>query len=40
VLGGDIDHRDQYQTEAEKEKNERIAICCSRARSKQIVLDI
>jgi vanillate O-demethylase ferredoxin subunit len=40
VLSGEIDHRDSYQTEAEKQKNDRIAICCSRAKSRQIVLDI
>jgi vanillate O-demethylase ferredoxin subunit len=40
VLSGEIDHRDLYQTEAEKQNNNMIAICCSRARSRQIVLDI
>lgn len=40
VLSGEVDHRDSYQTEAEKQQNNMIAICCSRAKSKQITVDI
>ncbi|BCH25465.1 vanillate O-demethylase oxidoreductase [Mesorhizobium sp. L-8-3] len=40
VISGEVDHRDTFQTNAEKIGNSMIAICCSRARSKQLVLDI
>ncbi|MBB6469322.1 vanillate O-demethylase ferredoxin subunit [Aminobacter lissarensis] len=40
VISGDVDHRDTYQTDNEKRENKQMSICCSRARSKQIVLDI
>jgi vanillate O-demethylase ferredoxin subunit len=38
VVAGDIEHRDIYQTDAEKALNQRIALCCSRARGR-IVID-
>lgn len=40
VISGEIDHRDTYQTDAEKRENKFISLCCSRARSRQLVLDI
>lgn len=39
LVEGEADHRDIYQTAAEKAANTRIAICCSRARSDRLVLD-
>ena len=40
VIEGVPDHRDAYQTESEWAANDRIAVCCSRARSARLVLDI
>lgn len=40
IISGDVDHRDTYQTDTEKRENKHISLCCSRARSKQLVLDI
>jgi len=40
VLEGIPDHRDLIQTEQEKAENRLIAVCCSRAKSKKLVLDI
>ncbi|MFK0096332.1 PDR/VanB family oxidoreductase [Pseudomonas sp. NPDC090592] len=40
VLEGEPDHRDQYLTDEEKQSNEQIVLCCSRARGKRLVLDI
>lgn len=40
VLEGEPDHRDLVQTPEEKASNRRIAVCCSRAHSRQLVLDI
>jgi len=40
VISGEVDHRDTFQTQLEKSSGSRIAICCSRARSRQLVLDI
>ncbi|AQY65351.1 PDR/VanB family oxidoreductase [Pseudomonas veronii] len=40
VLEGEPDHRDVYLTEDEKQANDQILICCSRAKSKKLVLDI
>ncbi|GAA4217523.1 PDR/VanB family oxidoreductase [Sagittula marina] len=39
VLEGEIDHRDQFLTEDEREDNDQICACCSRGRGK-LVLDI
>ena len=40
VIEGTPDHRDMVQTDEEKAKNNRIAVCCSRSKSKKLVLDI
>ncbi|MEZ5649762.1 MAG: cytochrome P450/oxidoreductase [Burkholderiaceae bacterium] len=40
VIEGRPDHRDLVQTEAEKARNERITVCCSRSLSRRLVLDI
>ncbi|WP_321857375.1 PDR/VanB family oxidoreductase [Paraburkholderia tropica] len=40
VLDGIPDHRDLYLTAAEKAGNDRFTPCCSRARTKRLVLDI
>lgn len=40
VLEGVPDHRDQFLTDEEKEDNDQIALCCSRARSSRLVIDI
>lgn len=40
VVSGAPDHRDMVQTEAEKQANTRIAVCCSRAAGARLVLDV
>lgn len=40
VLEGEPDHRDVYLTDEEKADNDQILVCCSRAKSKRLVLDI
>ena len=40
VIEGIPDHRDHVQSETEKSANDKIAICCSRSRSRILVLDI
>jgi len=40
VLEGEIDHRDSFLTEAEREEGLTMQICCSRARSPRLVLDL
>ncbi|WP_043201771.1 PDR/VanB family oxidoreductase [Pseudomonas putida] len=40
VLEGEPDHRDVYLTDEEKAANDQILVCCSRARSNKLVLDI
>jgi vanillate O-demethylase ferredoxin subunit len=40
VVEGWPDHRDMVLTDAEKAENNRIAVCCSRSKSRVIVLDI
>lgn len=40
VIEGIPDHRDSYQTKAQKDRNERIALCCSRSQSPILVLDL
>ncbi len=40
LLSGDADHRDSIQTEEEKLENTCIMVCCSRARSVSLTLDI
>lgn len=40
VVSGIPDHRDVYQTEAEKARNDHITVCCSRSVTDEIILDI
>ncbi|MGB1172328.1 MAG: cytochrome P450 [Marinobacterium sp.] len=40
VIEGSPDHRDLVQTDLEKGQNSKIAVCCSRSKSKKLVLDI
>ena len=40
VIEGTPDHRDHFLSEEEKEDNEEMAVCCSRAKSDRLVLDI
>lgn len=41
VLAGEADHRDTVQSEAEKSaSHQQIALCCSRSRSKALVIDL
>ncbi|CAN0588496.1 unnamed protein product, partial [Ectocarpus sp. 12 AP-2014] len=40
VLDGEIDHRDQFLTDEEREDGDQICACCSRARGASLVLDI
>ena len=40
VLEGEVDHRDMYLTDEERASNEQFMPCCSRAKSKLLVLDL
>jgi len=40
VLEGEPDHRDLYFTDEEKAKNDQFTPCCSRAKSRTLVLDL
>lgn len=40
VLEGEIDHRDEVLSDDEKASNEFMCVCVSRAKSKQLVLDL
>lgn len=40
VRGGEIDHRDLVLTRAERDANDRMMACCSRARGGRLVLDL
>lgn len=40
VLEGEVDHRDVYLTDAEKAANDQMLVCCSRAKSARLVLDV
>jgi len=40
VLDGVPDHRDVYLTDAEKQANDQMLVCCSRAQTSRLVLDI
>jgi len=40
VVEGKPDHRDLVQTDAEKATNEQVTVCCSRSKTKKLVLDI
>ena len=39
VLRGVPDHRDHFQTKAERQANTRFMPCCSRALTDELVLD-
>lgn len=40
VLRGEPDHRDEYLTSEERARNDYFTPCCSRARTKRLVLDL
>lgn len=40
VIAGQPDHRDAYLTAEERDRNDQLLPCCSRARSPQLVLDL
>jgi len=40
VLEGAVDHRDEILTDAERSSNKTMMACCSRARSRTLVLDL
>ena len=40
VLDGMADHRDLVQTDLEKAANAQITVCCSRSKTKTLVLDV
>lgn len=40
VISGEVEHRDQYLTDEEREANDQFLPCCSRAKSACLVLDI
>lgn len=40
VLEGEPDHRDQFLTDEEKEDNDQMAVCCSRAKGARLVLEL
>ena len=40
VLGGEVDHRDSIQSQAERVANQSMMVCVSRALSPQLLLDI
>lgn len=40
VVEGMPDHRDLVQTDLEKAANDRITVCCSRSKTKKLVLDL
>jgi len=40
VLAGEVDHRDMVLTKAEREANNRMMTCCSRARGSKLVLEL
>jgi ferredoxin len=40
VVDGMADHRDLVQTDLEKASNAQITVCCSRSKTKRLVLDV
>lgn len=40
IIEGEADHRDKFLTPEEQEENFEMALCCSRAKGKKIVIDI
>lgn len=40
VLEGEPEHNDMFLTDAEKAANDKMTLCCSRAKSELLVLDL
>ena len=40
VLDGEPEHRDSFLSEAERARNDQFTPCCSRAKSRVLVLDL
>jgi ferredoxin len=40
VLEGEPEHRDHFLTDEEKADNDQMALCCSRAKSSRLVIDL
>ena len=40
VLEGEPDHRDHYLTDEEKADGDQILLCCSRAKSARLIIDL
>jgi vanillate monooxygenase ferredoxin subunit len=40
VIDGEPEHRDIYQSDAERARNDQFTPCCSRAKSATLVLDL
>ena len=40
VLDGEVDHRDEVLTPAQRAGNKSMMACCSRAKSARLVLDL
>lgn len=40
VLQGEPDHRDVFMTDAERLRNDRMTVCCSRSKSERLILDL
>jgi ferredoxin len=40
IVGGMPDHRDLVQTDLEKASNAQITVCCSRSKTRKLVLDL
>ena len=40
LLSGEADHKDVFLTDQEKAKMDRVAVCCSRAKSARLILDL
>jgi ferredoxin len=40
VIEGEVDHRDMVLTRSERDANQRMMSCCSRARGEKLVVDL
>jgi vanillate O-demethylase ferredoxin subunit len=40
VLEGEVEHKDMFVTPQEQAQNDQLLPCCSRAKSKRLVLDL
>jgi ferredoxin-NADP reductase len=40
IIEGEADHRDQYLSEEERQAQQSLLVCCSRAKGKRLVLDL